>query len=144
MKKLLSIQRVPQSIDVAILILRVSIGALMLVHGLPKMASLFSAEPVQFPAVFGLSPELALGLTVFSEVFCSILILVGFGTRLAAIPLIITMMVAAFYIHIADPFVQQEMSLHYLLAYVLLLVSGSGRYSVDNILQRRQLSGSYA
>jgi putative oxidoreductase len=144
MKKLISVQNVPQSIDISILILRIAIAALMLTHGLPKLTMLLSGDPVQFPPVLGLTPEISLGLAVFAEVFCSILILVGFGTRLATIPLIITMLVAIFFIHSADPFAKQEMGLHYLLAYVLLLISGSGKYSVDNYIHQKQLTASYA
>lgn len=143
MIKLLSVQQLPQSIAAGILILRIAIAAFMLVHGLPKLSMLLSGDQVQFPPVFGLSPELSLGLAVFAEVFCSILILIGFGTRLATIPLIITMLVAVFYIHAADPFAKQEMGLHYLLAYVLLLISGSGKYSVDNIIYRKQPAVSF-
>jgi putative oxidoreductase len=144
MKKLFSVQKAPQSIDIGILILRISIAFFMLTHGLPKLTMLLSGDPVQFPPVLGLTPEISLGLAVFAEVLCSILILVGFGTRLATIPLIITMLVAVFYIHAADPFAKQEMGLHYLLAYVLLLISGSGRYSVDNLISQKQLTTSYA
>jgi putative oxidoreductase len=144
MKKLLSVQRVPQSMDAGILILRIGIAALMLVHGLPKLGMLLAGGPIQFPPVLGLSPELSLSMAVFAEVFCSIPILVGFGTRLATIPLIITMLVAVLYIHAADPFTNKELGLHYILAYVLLLISGSGRYSVDHIIQRKQFNASFA
>lgn len=137
MKKLFSTNHSLKNFDLVILLGRVAIASLMLVHGLPKLAMIFSGEPVQFPGVFGMSPEFSLALTVFAEVFCSLLILVGFGTRIAAIPLIITMLVAAFYIHAADPFAKQELAIHYLLAYVLLLITGSGRYSLDYLLQRK-------
>ena len=81
--------------DVGVLIARVGIAALMLTHGLPKMMMLFSGSAVQFPSVLGMSPEISLGLTVFAEVICSLLLFVGLATRLVAIPLIITMVVAA-------------------------------------------------
>lgn len=144
MKKLLNVPRLPQSIDAGILILRVGIAVLMLVHGLPKQTMLLSGGPIQFPPVLGLTPELSLGLAVFAEVFCSILVLVGFGTRLAVIPLIITMLVAVFLIHGADPFANKELGLHYILGYVLLLITGSGRYSVDKLIQRKQHKTSFA
>jgi putative oxidoreductase len=144
MKKLFSVHQASQSIDIGILILRVAIAALMLTHGLPKLTMLLSGDPVQFLPFLGLTPEISLGLAVFAEVLCSILILVGFGTRLATIPLIITMLVAVFYVHAADPFAKQEMGLHFLVAYILLLLSGSGRYSVDNLITQKKLTASYA
>ncbi|PVY37330.1 DoxX family protein [Pontibacter virosus] len=144
MKKLLNVYQSANSVDVALLITRVGIAALMLTHGWPKLEMLFSEGPVQFPALFGLSATGTLALAVFSEVLCSLLILVGLGTRLAAIPLIITMLVAVFMVHAADPFAKQELGLLYLMPYVVLLLTGSGRYSVDYLLQQSVLKPSYA
>ena len=123
--------------DTLLLLVRVSIAVLMLVHGLPKLQLLLSGAAIQFPDVMGMGPVLSLALTVFAEVLCSILILVGLGTRVAVIPLIVTMLVAVFYIHSQDPFVKQEMGLHYLLVYAALLISGSGRYSADFLIEKR-------
>lgn len=137
MKKLIQVQSLPANIDAAILLARVAIAVLMLTHGLPKLSMLFADGPIQFPPVMGMSAELSLGMAVFAEVFCSILILVGFCTRLAAIPLMITMLVAVLVIHAADPLSVKEPALHYLLVYALLFITGSGRYSVDALLQRQ-------
>lgn len=137
MKKLLTVTTTSAGVDAALLIARMGIGAMMLTHGLPKLAMLFSGEPVQFLPFMGLSPELSLSLAVFAEVFCSVLLMLGLGTRLAVLPLITTMLVALFTVHAADAFAKQEPAFHYLLVYVVLLFAGSGRYSVDYLLQRR-------
>lgn len=138
MKKILSVNKAATATDIALLIARTGIAALMLTHGIPKMMMLFSGAPVQFPPVMGMSQELSLGLTVFAEVVCSVLIFAGFATRLATIPLIITMLVAALLIHGTDPFGKQEPSLQYLLVYVVLLFAGSGRFSIDHLLQGKR------
>lgn len=117
-----------------LLILRIAIAILMLVHGVPKLNMLLSGDAHLFPAVMGMSPTLSLVLAVLAEVGCSVLVLVGLGTRLAVIPLIITMLVAVLYVHIADPFSAQELGIHYVLVYAALLLMGSGRFSVDHIL----------
>ena len=83
-------------------------------------------------------PELSLVLAVFAEVLCVIFVLVGLGTRLASIPIIVTMVIAVFLIHAADPFAVKEMGLLYLLAYVVFFLVGSGKYSVDALLVKRQ------
>jgi len=137
MKKLLSVNPSSNVIDLILLLTRVGIATLMLVHGLPKMFMLFSGQPIQFPPVMGMSAELSLGLAVFAEVLCSVLLLVGLGTRFAAVPLIITMLTAVLLIHGADPFGKKELGIHYLLTYVVLFLAGSGRYSLDYILQRK-------
>ena len=143
MKKILSINKNSNTIDIALLIARAGIAVLMLTHGLPKMSMLFSGTPVQFPAVMGMSAQLSLGLTVFAEVFCSVLLLTGFATRLAVIPLIITMLVALFFIHAAGPLAKQEPALQYLLVYLVLLFAGSGKYSIDYLLQGKKTRNNY-
>lgn len=132
MKTLLNFNNSTARTDLAVLFLRIVIGVLMLTHGIPKLISLVSGD-IQFPGLFGLSPALSLALTVFAEVICSVLILFGLGTRLATIPLMFTMLVAVFYIHAADPLATKEVAILYLLAYVILFFTGSGKYSVENL-----------
>ena|SRR5688500_11607742 len=136
MKKMFSTD-VSGSRDVILLVLRVAIGAMMLAHGIPKLQMLLSGGSVTFPAVLGMAPVLSLTLAVFAEVVCSLFILFGLGTRLAAIPLIITMLVAVLIVHVNDPFAQQELGVHYLLFYVVLLFAGSGKYSADYLIYSR-------
>src|SRR5690606_18610297 len=124
------------NLSIALLILRVGAGGLMLIHGIPKLQMLFSGE-IQFPGVMGLSPTISLILAVFSEVLCSLLILIGLKTRLATIPLILTMLIAVFMIHASDPFAKQELGLLYLFLYILLFLLGSGKFSVDALMQKK-------
>ncbi|HEY0679376.1 MAG TPA: DoxX family protein [Chitinophagaceae bacterium] len=144
MKQILNTENHSNTTSLALLTARVGIAALMLTHGIPKLIMLFSGAPVHFPGVFGMSAELSLGLTVFAEVVGSVLILVGFATRLATIPLIITMLVAVTIIHAADPISGKEVALLYLLVYIVLLFAGSGKYSIDYLLTRKVNVVSYA
>lgn len=136
MNKIFSVSRSASSVDLALLIARVGIGALMLVHGISKIPML-DQSPIQFYDFMGVGDELSLYLALFAEIGCSIFVILGCATRLVVIPLIITMLVAVFIIHAADPFVKQEMGLHYLLIYVMLLLTGAGRYSIDYLISKR-------
>ncbi|MGI8582268.1 MAG: DoxX family protein [Chitinophagaceae bacterium] len=89
---------------------------------------------MQFPDPLGVGAPASLAFAVFAEVGCSILILVGLATRLAVIPLIITMLIAAFIILGTQGFLKQELALIYLLVYITLFVTGSGKYSVDRVI----------
>ena len=144
MKNILRVNQASHTTDLALLMARIGIGLLMLTHGLPKLIILFSGEPVQFPGLFGLSAELSLGLTVFAEVLCSIFLIAGLGTRMAVLPLMTVMLVAVLYVHAADAFAKQEPGLQYLLVYVVLLLAGSGRYSIDYLLQPKTVTSGYA
>jgi len=137
MKKIFLVNKTSEGINIALLLTRVAIAVLMLVHGVPKMGLLFSGDTVLFPSVFGLTPALSLSLTVFAEVLCSVFILAGFATRLAVVPLIVTMLIAVLVIHDNDPFSNKELALHYLVTYLVLLIAGSGKYSLDYLLYTR-------
>lgn len=138
MTRLLKTEVKQTQLDVALLVLRIGIAAMMLVHGLPKLQMLLSGDVSQFPGVLGMSPGLSLALATLAEVVCSVLILIGLGTRLASIPLLITMLVAVLVVHAADPFAAQELGLLYLLGYVVLLLLGGGRFSLDSVVTKRQ------
>lgn len=108
----------------------------MLTHGIPKIGRLLGEGPIKFADPFGLGPEISLVMAIFAEVVCVILIIIGFKTRLATIPLMGTMLVAAFYAHWDDPFGDKELSLVYFTAYLGILILGSGQYSIDRLLRR--------
>lgn len=127
------------SLNAILLIVRISVSSFMLTHGIPKLMKFFSEGEITFPDPLGVGKIPSLLLTVFSEVVCSLLILIGFGTRLAVIPLMITMCVAAFIVHSTDGFGKQELPLLYLLVYLVLFVSGSGKYSIDGMINRKYM-----
>ena len=123
-----------KNIDLSLLILRIAGGALMLTHGVGKMEALFGTEPIQFPDPIGLGATTSLTLAVFAEVLCALFLIIGFATRFSALPLLITMFVAVFIIHIADPFAKQELPLIYGSIYLVLLIAGAGKISIDNLI----------
>ena len=125
-------------IDLGLLILRIGAGGLMLTHGVPKLLKLFGNEEIAFADPFGLGMGITLALAVIAEFVCSILVILGLGTRLAVIPLITTMLTAAFIIHATDPFQRKEMSLIYLLIFTILLITGAGKHSLDYYWLKRK------
>ena len=85
--------------DLTALLLRLSFGIFLLAgHGVGKLNMLISGN-IQFPALFGFSPTLNLVLSTFAELFCAALVTLGLKTRMACIPVIINMSVAAFVVH---------------------------------------------
>ncbi|MGK7390483.1 MAG: DoxX family protein [Candidatus Cyclobacteriaceae bacterium M2_1C_046] len=119
--------------SLGLLILRIAFGALLLTHGFPKLMKLLEGN-MQFGDPLGLGSGVSLVLAVFAEFLCSILVIFGVFTRLATIPIIITMSTAAFIVHADDPFSTKEKALLFLFGFLCLLFTGSGKYSVDNKL----------
>ena len=113
-----------------LLVLRLGMSGLMLTHGLPKFMNLVQGN-MDFGDPIGLGSTLSLILTVIGEAICPLLIIIGFKTRLASIPTIITMAVAAFVVHGADPIATKEKALLYLVGFIVIALTGAGKFSVD-------------
>jgi len=109
--------------DFGLLAVRLLSGGMMLTHGIPKFGRLFGEGPVKFADPFGLGPEISLGMVLFAEVGCSLLVMLGFKTRWATLPLLFAMLVAAFYAHGSDPFSEKELSLLFFSLFLSILIS---------------------
>jgi len=126
-------------------ILRAVVGCFMLSHGIQKWTMLFSVTGAEgFPDPLGVGANASLALAVFAEVACSGLLIIGLCTRIVVIPLIITMFVAVFVVHAHDGFGKQELGGLYLTIYVLLLITGSGKYSIDHFIHKKTRKRVYS
>jgi putative oxidoreductase len=119
--------------SLALLALRVWLGMTMLInHGVGKLTT-FSEKASTFPDPLGVGHTTSLVLVVFAEVFASMLLIMGFVTRFAALVLIINLAVAFFVVHKASLSGNHsgELAFIYLAGYAALLLAGAGRVSVD-------------
>ncbi len=117
-------------IDIVLMLLRIVFGALMMMHGYHKLLNIISGQ-VEFADPIGIGESLSLYLTVFAEFFCSILLIIGLMTRLAIIPLMITMLVALFIVHQNDPLGEKEIAILYLIGFYAIYLAGPGGLSMD-------------
>lgn len=123
----------PISEDFGYLALRVGAGGTLLwQHGWPKLLH-FSERLDDFADPFGLGPAFSLILVLVAEVLCAALVVLGLWTRIACIPVIITMAVVVFMVKGDAEFAEKEVALIYLVAFFTLLFTGSGRFAIDRI-----------
>jgi putative oxidoreductase len=130
----------PSAVDLMLLILRIVVALFMLKHGYSKVTKYFAGGDLKFADPLGIGVGASLFLAAFSEFFCSIFVLIGLATRLAVIPIMITMSVASFVIHWDDGLSKMELPLMFILVYSVLLVLGSGKYSIDHLIKPKALS----
>ena len=116
--------------DSAILFMRIFIGAMMLTHGIGKLQN-YNAIVNSFPDPLGIGSAVSFTLITLIEVGCSVLIIMGLFTRLATLPLIFGMYIATFIAFPEKTFAEGELSFVYMGIYIMLLVSGGGRYALD-------------
>mgnify|MGYP006312885871 FL=1 len=129
--------------DLAALLLRLGFGFFIVFgHGLGKLEMLLAGN-FQFPALFGLSPAINLTLAMLAEFVAGVMVLIGLRTRLASIPIMLTMLVAVFAVHISDPLFaaaaqngSKEFALLFFLGFLGTFLLGSGRYSVDAMARK--------
>lgn len=119
--------------SLALLILRVWLGMTMLInHGVGKLTT-FSEKAADFPDPLGVGHGTSLALVVFAEVFASMLLIMGFVTRFAALVLAVNLTVAFLFVHkgMLSGGHSGELAFIYLAGYITLLLAGAGRVSVD-------------
>ena len=132
MKRLLSIHYSPLAFNAAMLVLRIAMGAMMMAHGYQKLVG-FSSMKSDFYNLLGMGSTLSLALCIFAEFFCALFVMIGLFTRLVTLPLIISTSIALFDVHAMDFFNTGEKASLFLSGYIVLLLLGPGRASVDGI-----------
>ena len=132
--------------SLGVLILRLSIGLMMLLgHGWEKFKDYSNLKEKFTPPdtwILGwMNNTTCLVSTIFAEVVCCALIVIGFATRPAAAVLAFTMTIAAFVSCTELPFFMSQNSPHakepailYLIPAVVIFIMGAGKYSFDAAL----------
>lgn len=137
-----------------LLILRLGVAGYMVTHGWAKVTMLVERQFEMFGDPIGIGPVASLVLVVIAEFLCAILVVAGLATRLAAIPIVITMAVAAFVAHGADPWTMTEAAMRYfsgasqswaskqpaltfLFVFLAIVFTGAGRFSLDALIASR-------
>ena len=131
-------------LDIGLLLLRILIGAVMafigyekLIHANEMIADDYWKTQVNF---LGLGSAVSVWLTIFAEFFCSVFLILGLLTRLSLIPLIFCM---SYIVFVLDKFSIISHGEHgyavstafvYLIIYVVLMLTGAGKLSVDRFL----------
>ena len=116
--------------NIGLAFFRIAVSIMMITHGLPKFQKLIAGN-FEFGNPIGIGAAPSLFLAVLGEFICPLLIILGYKTRLVAIPTAITMAVAAFIAHGADPFATKEKALFYLISFITISMVGPGKFSLD-------------
>ena len=116
--------------DIGLAILRLGFSLSMLSHGWGKLMKIANGDH-GFADPIGLGEFPSLILATFAEFLCSILVAIGYKSRWAAIPLMITMSVAAFITHFDDAWGKKEKAFIYLIGFTVIFFTGAGKYSID-------------
>ena len=117
--------------NIALLLLRIVFaGSMLYGHGLSKFNKLIEGN-LSFADPIGIGEAPTLILAVFSEFIAPLFIIVGFKTKIFSFFPAITMFVAAFVVHLSDPFARKEKAILFLIGFIMMMMMGPGKYSID-------------
>ena len=122
-------------VSLLILALRLFFGILFFTHGLDKLANFNELLP-NFPDVLGFGSYMSLMVSIFCEFCCSLFLIVGLLVRLTVIPMMIAMAVAFFDVH-DGMFPEGELALIYLIMFIILYITGPGKFSIDYLIDKK-------
>ncbi|MDI9777289.1 MULTISPECIES: DoxX family protein [Pseudomonas] len=123
-----------------LLFMRVMAAVLLFsIHGLPKLLD-WSGELQRIEDPFGLGAPLTLGLAVFAEVVCPVLLVLGVVARLACLPVLAVLLVALVVVHPEWSLEQGQFAWLLVALYGGLALTGPGLYSVSGLIGRNRLS----
>lgn len=133
--------------DLGLLPARMSLGATMLKHGMPKLRSETRAQSVPFFEQLGFKPGATwVALTGAAEVFAGASLLLGVGTRLAAVAVLATQAVAVAKVHAPKGFDNMaggwEFNALIMATALGVLLAGPGTLSVHELVERRLQGGA--
>ncbi|MDO5979173.1 DoxX family protein [Flavivirga spongiicola] len=121
--------------NLGLLILRISLGVLMLFHGFAKLKGISFIEGVLSEK--GLPSLLGYGV-YFTEIVAPIAIIIGYRTRLASIVFALGALFALFLVHASDIFTLNqhggwsvELLGLYLFGAISLFYTGAGKYALS-------------
>ena len=137
MTKLLSSAPVAQQSGLAFI--RIIVGLLMVYHGL----EVFDAGKIKDYAQWDFfkkfsSPAFVVYIGKSAELVAGILLTIGLFTRLASLVLIATMLYIAFYVGGGKIWYEDQHPFLFVLLGLVFFFSGSGKWSVDEWLQRKE------
>jgi putative oxidoreductase len=119
----------PQNLDLALLVLRLALAAILLYHGLPKVMN-FGGTVAGFQSMHVPAPTLTAAFAALAEVIGGLLILFGLAVDIAGLLVVIDMLGAIVTVQLPKGFGGWEHEFSILAMALALALAGPGRSSV--------------
>ena len=125
--------------NITLLVFRVLLSlSLVNTHGLKKVIH-FEETLQHIPDPIGIGSELSAYIAIFSNIICPAFIIMGLFTRPFILPIVSTTLIGFFIVHGQDPWPIRDVPFMYSLSFLVLLVLGPGKYSVDQLISQHWL-----
>jgi putative oxidoreductase len=144
LKDLITMRFVPERTQAALALLRIWTGATLFIrHGWEKQPAHWAQFLAHFPDPIGIGSHPSFFVAFVSDFICGILLIVGLGTRWAALFCLGNIFVAWAFVHHFALLGKGPQSDHgelivlYMAAFLTILIAGPGAASLDRLLTRK-------
>lgn len=133
MKKLLSTKYSAGGFNVATLLLRLTLGIVMVYYGY-KLMSHYGENKTHGTAILGMGRELSLLLMIFVKLICGLLLVLGLFSRISAALIFLYMSYALYSQYHLDIFGSGTFAMVFVGGSLAMLLLGPGKYSIDSAM----------
>ncbi|HZH97213.1 MAG TPA: DoxX family protein [Flavisolibacter sp.] len=127
------------SFNIVMLLFRIALSLeLIVVHGFKKVG-LNVAAAEKIPNPLQLNEALNYTFAVSANLVFPVFVILGLFTRIAILPILAVTVTGYFAVHWNDPLPVKDMPFMYSLSYLLVLVLGPGRYSIDYFIDKKRM-----
>lgn len=126
-----------RAFNLVMLFFRITVSLEMIVvHGFKKLG-IGAAEAEKIPNPLHLPEAFNNMFAIAANIFFPFCVLIGLCTRLATIPTLAVTLTGYFIFHWNDAALVRDTPGIYSLVFLLILILGPGKYSIDNYIYRR-------
>lgn len=127
--------------DLALLVLRLGLGAIFIAHGLQKAFGMFAGPGLkgfsEMLSGMGFTPALFwASVAAYTELICGLLLVIGLFTRPAAALLLILILVAIYKVHLSKGLFLSQGGFEYVLLIACvcigLIILGTGKFGITD------------
>ncbi|WP_298545804.1 DoxX family protein [uncultured Aquimarina sp.] len=131
------------TLDWVLLGYRIAISlSILSIHGAKKIIH-FEEEIIHIPDPFHMGGYVATIIAIFANVVCAIFIAMGLFTRFFALGALSIPLIGLLVVHINDPWAIKDVPLMYSIAFLIILILGPGRHSLDRIVSKKWFNKEY-
>ena len=134
---IISVSTSAGTFNFSMLIFRVALSLeLMVVHGFKKIG-IHVAEAEKVPNPLHLPEIINNAFAISANLIFPVLVILGLFTRIAILPILAVTLTGYFVLHWNDALLIKDTPFMYSLSYLLIMVLGPGRYSVDYFIENK-------
>jgi putative oxidoreductase len=123
--------------NVTMLLFRIALALeMMIIHGFKKLGIGVSEAEI-IPNPFNLPQTFNDAFIISANFFFPFLVLIGFYTRLSALPVLVVTVTGYLIVHRNEALIARDIPFMYSISFLSILLLGPGKYSIDHFIYKK-------